>query len=300
MSDQNCLIIDDASAALELATSFGRSVLEEPAERIRGAVLSLAARRGWLVAGHREFASWARDLAARSCRRWIALDPLLTGPGAPPEATHLRLSRIFGAGGERIEGGSLSLRMDVAGAAVGILDDAIASGRTMRLVARSVREAGGTVAQIAAAAASPGGLRAIRAEFAGLRADLYLSGEWRTAHMRDGCPHLPYSGRSSGLFARNDAGEIELRILAQHVVGSPWQVFVLDSAVRAAVLCAQATVAERLSHELGRTATIGDLPLLGAGIPGVVMPSQTATAASPLDSLFPAQARRETRVPAGT
>jgi hypothetical protein len=290
LAETGYLIIDDIAAALAKASPVGQSILGQPAGVLRDAVCSLAARRGWLVVTHEAYSTWARNLIAKDQGNWVVLDPLFSANGAGGRVRALRFSRIFGHGGQGLEGPPIRLQLDGDSTRVAVLDDAIASGRTLRLADQIIRQEGGVTSRLATCAAAPLALQSLRRALPSAVFDTFVPGEWWTAHLRDGCPHLPFSGRPSGLEVDSvvGAGRIELRVLSRHVVGNPWQGFYLDSSIRAAAAAVARAVASELARMLGRPACIADLGLLGSNVPGVIGPGGSVTSDTRLDTLLAA------------
>jgi hypothetical protein len=288
MYGSGCLILDDVAASLNAATPLGRIVLEAPFRVISGAVSSLARKRGWTMVAYEDFAGWAQQRMQVHLCPWIVLDPLLGTVAAPGGIHTWRMSRLFGAAGTGLDGTPPTVPKLGPSNEVAVLDDAAASGSTMIYVLRSVQRAGAARSHVILCASSTGAISRIRAAGGGPSIELYVPGDWRVAHMRDGCPFAPFSGRPLGTLTCANGHVIELRVPSRHVAGNAWQAFSIDSGVRSASLAAFGGIAESFSSHLGRQACIGDLPLLGTSVPAVVMPNVPVDATTPLSALVQA------------
>lgn len=293
---QEYLIIDDLDPALALLPSSGHSTIATPAEWVRTAVLEYADRRGWCVVRHATFVEWARGIIASDVRDWLILDPLLEVNGLPGRAQRVRLTRRFDNNATIVRGASViehypftPLANSIA-ASVGVLDDAVASGRTMTHAARMAAKAGATVGHVVTCASMRLGRDTVRARLRNPRWTEYLPGDWAVVHLRDGCPHVPLAGMPARCAdaAGDNGAEVELRVPSSTVAGHPWQGLMMDRQVSQAVRDAQAHVAAWLDQAVGRAATVGDLGVLGPNVPAMVGPNTHVDATTTLQSLIPA------------
>jgi hypothetical protein len=285
MADRECLIIDDVHAALDVMTDVGRNAASEASFAVRDAVLSHAARRNWAVVPYGAFAVWAANVLGRDEHSWVVLDPLFPSHQFGERVRPLRLTRAAsGFGFDQDEGWHIGDASD----SIGVLDDAAASGRTLRHVSAALEQAGKKVSRfVLCASTSMARAAAKRSAPDALWVD-FVAGDWRILHLRDGCPHLPFSGfRTDQKVLLDSAGaSVDLRTPAPEVPGSLWQVLCVDPVIRKLVAAARLSVAERLSLLLGRPATIRDLYGMGRGVFGFVRPGQSATAETTLHSLL--------------
>lgn len=259
MTDRECLIIDDVCASLALMTELGRQVSSEAALQVREAVLAYAARRGWSVVPYEQFAAWALRLVNDSAHDWLVLDPLFPVPTPGSRVSRMRLSRV---GPARFDGDVLSAQVE-KGHSFGLLDDAAASGATLRHVARLVQQSGATVSTIAVCASTRMARSALLESAPAGWCD-FIRGDWRIMHLRDGCSHLPYTGRSIDqpplVTARGD--EVRLCVPATAIDRSMWHSLNVVSSIATALKAGRTGVVGKLEEALGRAAAVGDLALL--------------------------------------
>jgi hypothetical protein len=112
------------------------------------------------------------------------------------------------------------------GDSVAILDDVAASGATLRHAARALAGRGGaSIARIAVCAGTRVARATVRGAFPDARWSTFLTGDWRIMHLRDGCAHLPCTGRrlEQGDAADPDDTRVPFRAPAEVVDGSLWQ-----------------------------------------------------------------------------
>ncbi len=274
-------------------TSLGKNIASDSAESIRSAVLDFAARRGWSVILHRSFAEWALGEIASDGRTWVVLDPLLPIDNLGSRVRSVRLSRQFDNNEPVVvrqystRDGAIQIQPFEASTDVALVDDAAASGNTLRYVSRLVAQAGGEVSQVRLCASSRAAREACQSQSRGTKWNVFVRGDWSVIHLRDGCPHLPHSGRPTGqpAVAGVDGGEVEVRVPSSLVVGNYWQVLSMDTGISRAIGIARAEIARRLSVALDRPACVRDLSLLGPSVPAFVLRGETATGDLTLQSL---------------
>ena len=267
MHDRACLVIDDVEAALATLTELGKTVLTEPSKQVRAAVLAYATRRGWLSVSHGSFMEWALSVLAQSEIPWVVLDPLIPLGSLPVHAFGHRVSRVHSNGQMHIAHRGADLSGRASSASVGILDDVASSGGTLAHVVESVVRSGGRVDRIALCASS----RRAQDIFWAARRDLFVPGDCRAIHLRDGCPHLAFSGRSTGesVLVGADSAKVELRMPTNLVLGNLWQVLAMDSPIAEAQKAARTDVIRNLRAAIGREPVIADLLLLGKNVPAL-------------------------------
>lgn len=294
MHESGCLIIDDVEAALATMTDLGRRIVGGSAEGIRDAVLRFAGRRGWYVLSHQSYVDWATEIIVKAGNPWLVLDPIFPLGRIRDFAQCVRLTRKYDNNETVVSreyviaGRSGTLDASTISDSTGVVDDVAASGLTLLRVARHVSQAGGTVRHVVVAASARGARDVLRRAAASARWSEFLPGDWvRSIHLRDGCPHLAFSGRPTGqtpVLAGN--GEpVEVRVLSSDVAGNLWQVFGLDPAVADAVKSARRDIVRSFDAALGRPSCVRDVSLLGAFAPAVVRPGQVVSAEVPLESL---------------
>jgi hypothetical protein len=300
MASGGCLVIDDVDASLSHLTELGRNVAGASAEAIRNAVLDYAVRRKWFVLQHQAYVEWAIDVIRREEHSWLVLDPLFPVAGLGERVRRVRLTRQFDNNEAIVvrhyvlSAGVEPLDMSCISGDVGVLDDAAASGGTLRNMARLVAQTGGRVSRVILAASSRSAHEFFRASGSVTTWTEFVRGDWQIVHLRDGCPHLPHSGRPTDQPSVHgtDGNAVEVRVPSSAVLGNLWQVLVMDAAVRNAVDIARAEIAHRLSNELGRAALVGDLSFLGASVPALVCQGAIVTADTTLESLLPSSTTR--------
>lgn len=287
MSSTNPLIIDDVAAALTVMTDVGRAIAAAPSAIIREAVLSYAAKRGWPVIPYGAYAGWAEKMMIAIAGKWVILDPLFPIASYPRDARRFRLSRFDRAGRFNASGSELE---EFERSTVAILDDAAASGSTLRYLTRLLAERRCRVNAFAVCASTRMARDAIRAGNAGVRWLEYATGDWSVTHLRDGCPYLPYTGRAVGSTGIWDphSDSVEVRRPAHTVVGSPWHSLYVVGGIRMAIEAAQTNVVAALSAHSGREATVADLSLLGPAIPALTEQACCAGAATALRDMMTA------------
>jgi hypothetical protein len=300
MYSSGFVIIDDVDTALALMTELGRDVTSAAVAAVRTAVLNYAVRRKWYMLPHRAYVEWASEIIGSEGRHWLVLDPLFRVAAFGERARSVRLSRRFDNSQTIVvrrymhrEGGIPLDLPDIAGD-VGLVDDAAASGMTLRYVARLVMQAGGTVQRILLAASSRDARRTVFDARSMVRWQEYMPGDWQALHLRDACPHLPHSGRPTGQapVTALDGTAVEVRIQSSAVQGNPWQALCMDAAVSNSVTMARVDIARRLSVALGRPACVRDLCFLGPDVPAVVSFGQTVSGEDTLESLLESAIRR--------
>jgi len=288
MADLSCLVIDDLDAALAAMTEVGKSVAAESASLIRESVLRYAKRRGWTVISHGSFTQWATALIKSDERRWVVLDPLFPTDGIAERALRLPLRRASVAGQFEVSG-DLDI-MDQLGVrtTIGLLDDAAASGGTLRHVIRMARMRGLTVSKVVVCASTRYARDALRPAIPSVPWVDYMPGDWRIVHLRDGCPHLPFTGGSLDLSASEAAKHTRQYACSPTycVRGSVWQALHLDREIQETIGRARARIVIEMASVLGHPPTVSDVRLLGPGCRAIVAPGQIARPETPLENLL--------------
>jgi len=301
MSSSGCLIIDDVQSALAHMTSLGRDVATAPAIAIRAAVLNFAVRRKWYLLEHQAYVDWCSEKIRHENRTWLVLDPLFPKIDNFSRLLHFRVTRNIDANPTSIvrrtyAAGAEPLELNTANVhgSLGIIDDAAATGSTLRDVGRRVTQAGGEITHILLGASSREARNRVCGTIPPPQWAEYMRGDWSMIHLRDGCPHLPFSGRPTrhASVIADDGTCVDVRVPSSSVVGSLWHVLLLDAAVKTAVSSARTQIARTLSDVLGRPARVVDLSLLGASAPALINPGDEVTADTRLDSLFGPAGRR--------
>lgn len=287
MDQGSVLVIDDVEAAIVPLSKIGQEVVRESAAQIRAAVLAFAARRRWGVVRHETFSEWASDVLRGTSERWLVLDPLFSSHALGGQTQALRVSR-----GATLPDSLMTQMYDALGGldlrgTFGVLDDAVASGRTLSTLSRVISAGGGSMSRVAVCAASALGRAQIERDSRGVRFSALHPAGHVVIHLRDACPGLPHAGRpSAGLESvQSENGPIARRVPATAVLGSPWSVLAMDRDVRDALSGSWRVLTSVLRTALSREPTIGDLPLLGADVPLLYEGSEPFEAESPLTAL---------------
>ncbi len=280
MSDR-ILVIDDVDHALRLMTDLGRRVASPAALNVRRVVLDYAAKRGWTVISYSAFENWAIQMMTTSRVSWIVLDPLFASAGAaPPNLVRFRLSRVGQLKGFSYgEGWS-----DIPDGDIAVLDDAVASGFTLRHVTRWIEAAARSVQQYLVCASTRLGRDNAMRETRQAKWCQLMPGDWTPIHLRDGCAHLPFSGARINLDPiRTETGaEVELRSPVMTLTGTPWHSLSVILPIHAAIRESRQSVAQALGYALSRPALVSDLPSLGHAVPALLDTERVPDAATRL------------------
>jgi hypothetical protein len=285
--------MDDVHASLATMSALGRAITSEPIEAIRDAVLDYAARRKWFVVRHSTYVEWASTMIGTADQTWLVLDPLFPISDYGDRVRRIRLTRQFDNNEPIVQREYLLTNPSDPAAMpstlnnVGVVDDAAASGSTLRRVSRLVVDAGGHLEKVILCASSREARDRFHAHVRGAQWDELFRGDWHTIHLRDGCPHLPYSGRPTRQPAvlGDDSTPVEIRVASSAVLGNYWQILCMDKKIRHVTAFAHGEIARRLSVHLGRPACVRDLALLGYFVPAIIAPPEVVTAETTLDSL---------------
>jgi len=288
MLGPNCLLLDDVDDALAKMTEVGRAVAAPAALAVREKVMDYATRSKWTVIPHREFVDWTRQLASATDAPWLVLDAVFPTVAFGPLMTPLRVTRSADLREYEISPFEARYTNGSIANAVGVIDDAVATGGTLRAVSRSIESCGGRPFLFALCASTREGRDRLLASYRGIIWKALVKGDWRISHLRDGCPHLPFSGRrtSKPLVRGSDGQPVEAREPVFVAVNNLWRVLYMDAGVKGAIVHARSEVAARLSEFLGRPALVEDLVLLGTAVPALVMPDQFAGPRTELTALI--------------
>jgi len=258
------LFIDDLDVARMRLSDVGQRVLRGPVERVRDAVYEQLHRQSWDVVNYRSFSQWATDKVTPNGTKWIVLDPLFDVRRQESRCVRLRTSRGLDLtlAPLRFEQPTCEL---LRGETLGIIDDAAASGRTITATLAFAAHLGLEVNEVVVCAASGRARDCIVKHSRSLRFLQFLPGDWTVAHMRDGFPFLPFSGRPTGqrIEIGQDRPPIELRAPSSQFPGTPWWALSQNRNVRQALGESRREVYAVLSLELGRPAQFSDLTTLG-------------------------------------
>jgi len=281
MADRQCLVIDDVERTLATMSAAGRGIVEDGAALVRRVVLQHASRRRWHVVRYDDFAAWASDLVHRS-RQWLVLDPLFPIDPSDGRCLPFRIARASAAGGIRRYEHDAVPPLDSMSVPLALLDDAAASGGTLRYVAQLATQSGVRIARAALCASTRSARDALQMAMH-VGCVEYVPGDWRILDLRDGCPHLPFTGRAA---TYENGDKVYWRVPMSAVPGNVWQVLLLDSDIKEAIAQARRSVGQHLQQVVGGDPTIMDLQRIGPNIPALVLPHQRADAQTPLSQLI--------------
>ena len=284
MTRDTPLIIDDVASACGHLTPLGASIIRPACETVRSAVREFAGSRGWTVVAHEAFSRWLQPMiGAEACA--LSLDPLL--PGAVVGIRPVRVSRVLRDAEWSIEFADDRAVTELPHDPVCLIDDAVASGSTLKRACAMVHENGGSVSRVLVLASTSFGRSAILDSFPGVEWLQHASNGRFTIHLRDACPYAPFSGRPHANHppVATACGDIPVRIPSITIKQSLWGQVFSDYRVLAAAVRARSEVSARLSGELGREATVADLPLLGADVALPAYPRHRLSADTSLASI---------------
>lgn len=261
------VIVDDIHEAIARLTPLGAAVVRPAAGSIRNAVMLFAATHDWRVVEHRSFAAWLTAQVDPDYV-WLVLDPLLDCATLGVEAHPLRLSRTVENNQWVIKAGlPEEIREVIRGRDVGVIDDVVSSGLTLRHLTRIVSEAGGTIADVAVCTSTAAGRASVLDGHPELSWTQFVPGDHDAIHLRDGCPLVAFGGRkvAKGMPVQATLRRVEPAYSPTAFPGL-WSEIGRDRFVSERIVAARKLVAERLSSSLGRPATIDDVPLVGDAV----------------------------------
>lgn len=261
------MLLDDSAAALACLSPVGQAIIGPASLIVRESLLMFASVQGWLTVNYEDYRMWASaQLDAEYV--WLALDPFfLKGHRCDVTAMDLRLSRSA-SGGELHIDAILpeSVREVVRNREVGLLDDAVWSGQTVRRAADLVRSAGGSIEDVVVCVSAIAARRSIAADVPGVAWAQFVEGDHAAIHMRDACPFMPFGGRTVKGEATASA-DPSLRVVhhPMHFKG-PWEAVRRSRHVSEAIRVAGRMIEAGLTRELERPATVADVVALGLGV----------------------------------
>jgi hypothetical protein len=282
------ILLDDIDAALSRLTDFGRAIIAPAARQIQDALLCHAALKNWSVIRHGDFATWALDQIDPDLL-WIVLDPLLSLRPDMKTVAGVRVSRVVTENAWEFDVQMPeNFRFVMEGALVGIVEDVVHTGMTIRCAMEVIARVGGQVDDVIVAASTRSGAAVVRANSPELSWIQYCRVDATTIHARDACPFLPFAGRRAfdKPAVRTPVGNVDVRVPITAFRTGAWAEVTADRSVAAALNAARRGITGRFSSALGRVAQVGDVPLLGQGVSLPLLRPQTATAQTPLKSLL--------------
>jgi hypothetical protein len=286
MDDREILIIDDIEPALRQQSALGQSVVGPIARAFREAVLLCAAARGWEVVHHSAFRAWA-CCSRPTSKTWLVLDPLIPPHEVGPTAYTVRLTRALGPKGWALDATELANSPVVLrGGEFAILDDVAATGTTLSVLDSVISEGGGRVTEFVLCASSKAAKDGVTARLPSAQWSAFRTGDWKTVHLRDGCPGLAFAGRRiEGLSpVVTERGLIPVRVPPLN--GGPWEHLRRNRSIAHAIGTARRSLWESFSNSLGRPATVSDVPLLGDNVAIPLFSTLPPTAESLLQSVL--------------
>jgi hypothetical protein len=265
----SAVLIDDLDAALAVMSRFGVDIVAAASRAVRDSLLLFASLHDMRVVRHDNFTGWVQDQIDPDYL-WLSLDPF----GLPQlksgcEVRQLRLTRRAAAGQLVLEAAlPAHIERIIAGRSVGLVDDAVASGGTIRHAAALVADAGGKVEDVVVCASTAKGRDAIRRTIPQLAWAEFVRGDHVALHMRDACAFLPFGGRKfeKGVTLHTTHGEVEVAYHPMAFPGSPWDEVAKSRHTTDAILHAARDIEYALSRALERPATAADVGLLGSHV----------------------------------
>lgn len=281
------VVIDDIGAALRRSGDQCRLVAEESARQVRDALRLAAAMRGWSLVVHEAFTVWAYE-HLDGADVWLVLDPLFEIRPGTPKLIPARFTRV-------LDGQTLAIsdvlpddtRTELAGASVGILDDAAVTGETLKYVATQVRDSGGQVTECLLCVST----EKARSAFESFEVEAgwrqFVGGDHLSIHMRDACPCLPFASRqtSSRKAVLTPNGPVRVTHPPTAFRGGPWGDLSRDRSFMSVIAQARRRLADRFTAVLGREALVSDVPLLGEHASIVTRIGELPSPLAPLRSL---------------
>lgn len=269
MIGPNCLVIDDVAAALNSLTEFGREIVAAGASLVRDRVFEFLDRRRWTALPYAQYATWARDQMMARDLCWYVLDPILPLADLPSQPRRAKVLRSGDGRGFRLDDGFALARHDERSQAIGVVDDAAATGGTLLTLASGLTDDGSRIAAFALGVSTTNARARVTRVHSGTRYSVFQHGEWNVCHLRDGIPHLPFVGRRTAHpnLRVGDRSVIEVRRSMVHATNNLWQVLLIDPGIREAVRRARAMAEEGLTRHLGRPPVVADITLLGPEVP---------------------------------
>jgi hypothetical protein len=282
VSDRACLLIDDLAPCLRRLSELGQSIVGPPAQQVREMVLAFCQRRGWNVVGHDDFRRWSSELVRSDSRRWLILDPLLSAGEFGERALEFRISRQVDSqrASQRRRPNPLERIPDLG--EIGIVDDGASTGRTLGHTTGLVHPHGGTLRRVVVCTATRRARESAEPWNRSVQWDVYVPGDFRIGHLRDGYPFLPFAGRPTHVspIAGVNGADVEPRVSAADLPGSNWNILAMDRGVREALRDARTHIVAELSRAVGRAALVADLGLLATELTTPVQASDEPTGAT--------------------
>jgi hypothetical protein len=281
------IVIDDVRSALNATTPFGQEVLRRSSAMVRDAVLLYAARTSWVCVSHTAFCEWAIQQMDPDYL-WLVVDPLLPMTNLPAEAIRVRATRRPGAKDWVIDDEiQESIKARLGGREIGILDDAAASGDTLRFFANTVARANGQLTDVLVCASTSAARAVLRELVPGCSWAQLCAAPATPIHIRDACPLLPYSGRRLADRKVSVAGaDLSMAAPPMYFRGSLWHQLSRDRAAWTMIREAWRVAAHDVSQSLNRPATVSDIPLIGLDVAIPLFARQNADQDSSLESLL--------------
>lgn len=282
-------IIDDISDAVESLSPLGQELVGPAATRIRDEIIALAQVRGWSIVTHRSFVDWANRRPPFK-GEWILLDPLVLPGSVFGVARHLTVERCVDVDSPdpQFVVRNRSLRTIRRGTAVMLLDDAVHSGSTVRVVSRAMADRGVRLLGLVVGVGRAGALLDLHQ--GGLPVACYRQVEstCEIMHLRDSLCWLPRSGRrvEARFVCLDGRPRLSVRISPLLFRADKWRAPLADDRLRNAILHSIRSVVVDFTRYLGTTALVAHLPMLGAHVSAPVTQAEESIGAGvPLEYL---------------
>jgi hypothetical protein len=280
-------LIDDFQAACQHLSPLGLATVGAAGLEVRQVLLSVVAAHGIRVTEHGHFTDWVKSVKSLA-PVWITLDPLLSMPPSAERFIPLRVSRFRHGSDWRVGSPNEPLVVESKdGVNVGLLDDAAATGDTLRAANRELVKLRHSVSHVVVCSSTTQAKAAVLEQTPHAEWHECVSGNYATIHLRDVCAYMPFSGRpiAERSHIATPTGVVTIRVPSIAMKTGLWAHLFRDYRLLAATVQARSQVATALSRELGRDAIVADLPLLGSNVPLPAFPRQEVTANTTLISL---------------
>lgn len=277
------VVIDDVEPAMRLLLPKGREILRPIVDRIYSVATHELSKSGCILVRHDAFAHWVRGQVDPSVM-WFVLDPLVQAESLGAECASWRMSRVMKDGRWDYETDEAVACYDVFGRDCGLIDDGAYTGRTLRTALGVMKRQGGIADDILVCAGSAKARDSVRSAFPDVGWAQQVPGDSDVLHLRDICPFVPLSGRRvvDKPAIEVPGGHVEVRVPVDGFADCLWRTILQRPHLRDAVTWARRELAVRLSTAIGREALVGDLVLLGPGVPLPLYRPQHASQTSAL------------------
>lgn len=184
------------------------------------------------------------------------------------DAHRVRLSRTIEDGRWVMKAGLPDrIRLLVKGREVGIVDDVVSTGLTLRHLVGLIVDAGGITADVAVCSATAAGRDSVLALQHDVSWVQFVPGDHDAIHMRDGCPLVAFGGRkmARGVTIDTLTRPVEA-VYPPTAFPGLWGEIGRDRFAASRIGAARKLLVDRLAMSLGRPATVDDVPLVGDAV----------------------------------